>query len=298
MAGGKKIYIGEMLEGMQDSMSSLEKVSTESAIMQANKLNEVVDVLSSILTSTGLTKQQKVYSGSDLTSVGITSTSWYELWSGNNSYITAPNIIKGDKDNKFHCMFNFTNIKTVKVSLYFSHGSLTTGRFAGTLKCAGISEVFELSTQSSSTTNYEFDVSDKVGLHEFSFAYNTSVGNAQVGTFTLTFIDVDENEITDIFHKYDGNLNYTDNVLTCSGANGHGYMPFSFTGVAAWSDIYIMGKLEGAKIYVISEYGIDLYSEMVAEHVIDISMINELKFYLLFELVEGNTISSISFRYF
>lgn len=303
MAGGKDIYIGEMLEGMEASMLSLERVMTEGVDKQIERLDEVAAVLTNIAANTGITLKQTAFSGDTLTALTLNTPAVKDITLKSSSAskntvsithttknsVSATHYIDLTDYKRFTGNVRTTRISSTKISISINDVSVYTYTFA--------------SGQTDTNVPFDIDISSYNGICKITFTASASSGatstfNVTTAANTLKLLNDDTSY--NLFESCD-TLVFADNVLKMSSNDyGYAYGYINFTAsitdtIALWSSLIFNGAIENIRLSLLDSEGLEIKSLSTINNISDVAIYD---FYIKFEFTDPEAyVSGVVFRY-
>ena len=295
---GQEIYIGKMIESMQDSMNSMEE-----------KMTETVDVLQNILINTGLTKKQKIFTGPDLIAVNLNSPAILDVspYQKNGTDITQYFSAEENKLN-YEATENSTNYCTILLPLNFSEFekitfdyNKTSSAYTATFSFkAGDGDVIWTGSLSTTTRegSAEVDISEITGLLQPRFRVISNNSRLEGSISSITFHRPDGTTYT-LLQPAAGTLSYQDEEITPTAAGyTYGYANYAdlITGVGTWDSLIFQGNADGVTFSLVDENGFEI---MPLSEKSEISSLSVYNFFVRYEMTKADSfVSGVIFRYF
>ena len=249
---GQEIYIGKMIESLQDGMNSMEE-----------KMDTTVSVLQNILINTGLTKQQKVFTGENLTTASLYSPAYLDLSPYQYTGVNPNFEIETAGKLSYYTGGSSTGYSRLLAPINFSEFSKLTFDFGNNGKKTTFSFragegddlwSYEM-TASEMNSSAEIDISTVNGIFQPQFKVDFDGSNVAIrGSFrNITFHRPDGTTYT-LLQAAAGTLSYQNSKIVPSAAGGaYGYVNYAdlMTGVATWdSGFFVKYEMTNADSFV------------------------------------------------
>lgn len=301
---GKEVYIGRMIEGLQDSIDT-----------QVKEMEQVAGILADMAANYGVTIQQKAFTGAGLSSVPIVTYKWQGAgFAPNNApspYIISSNAAEIKQQNGTitpTAYIDLTDMITINAT--FEYGGVS---YAPQSKTIAILIDDVIVWQSEHTVNSlsktaNVDITGMYsGIHKVGFKFSGSTytaSNAWYKCGNISFMNT-ANETFSPWPASDLMICDSENALTLSKntpAVGYGYgfinFPEKITGeIATWvSLIFQANTLDGVNLSIVDASGNVLKADLLQKNAIsDLSVFN---FYIKFEFINPDAaITGVILRY-
>lgn len=295
---GQEIYIGKMIESLQDGMNSMEE-----------KMDTTVSVLQNILINTGLTKKQKTFTGEDLTTASLYSPAYLDLSPYQNTGVNPNFEIETEGKLSYYTGGSTTGYSRLLAPIDFSEFETLTFDFGNNGKKTTFSFragegddlwSYEM-TASEMNSSAEIDISTVNGIFQPQFKVDFDGNNVAIrGSFrNITFHRPDGTTYT-LLQAAAGTLSYQNNEIVPSAAGGaYGYVDYAdlMTSVATWDSLIFSGNLDGVTLSLVDEDGNAI---MPLSQKNDISTLSIYTgFFVKYEMTNADSfVSGVIFRYF
>ncbi len=301
---GKDIYIGSMLEKLQDSLNALETNIAESADAQIKKLNEVANIMNNVLINTGMTKSQKAFKGVELSAISLISPTVYNANLTNYSYFTAENTVTVSTGSvsaaivkKVRVYYDIDDLKNKGYSSLRLSTSACNTYYSAELY---INDAVVFSGKTAQALN--IDITSYNGLIAVDYAVNKAkTGNNATYNVTFSNICFTGDNIENYYpHVLRDTLRYNNDIL-CMASSDHGsdaigYLKPTVDNVAIWDSLIFIGSFSGVKLSIIDANENEILSLLPQSNISELSIFD---FYIKIEMTDPlSYISSIIFRYF
>ena len=272
-------------------------------------MDTTVSVLQNILINTGLTKQQKVFTGENLTTASLYSPAYLDLSPYQYTGVNPNFEIETAGKLSYYTGGSSTGYSRLLAPINFSEFSKLTFDFGNNGKKTTFSFragegddlwSYEM-TASEMNSSAEIDISTVNGIFQPQFKVDFDGSNVAIrGSFrNITFHRPDGTTYT-LLQAAAGTLSYQNSKIVPSAAGGaYGYVNYAdlMTGVATWDSLIFSGNLNGVTLSLVDEDGNVIMPLSQKNDISNLSIYTG--FFVKYEMTNADSfVSGVIFRYF